>query len=137
MIHQSQPEKFYDIFRPKMILHKVNRCESARAVSGRRCPQSGVGVYFLASRQDVFAKTTVTRKRKVEKSFQMCKVNLLSMGYKRAVTKIRVVWQNNGFSGKKRRFLAPKKSSLLGSIHDLSTTVKSCANQKVSFFQII
>ena len=95
-------------------------------------PEWGGGRLFGAS-AGFFAKTTVTRKQKVEKSFQRCKVNRFSEGYQRAVTKIRVKWQNNGFSGEKRRFLAQKKSSLLGSIHDLATTVKSCANQKVFF----
>ena len=68
MIHQSQPLKFYDIFRPKIVLHKVNRCESARAVSGRRCPQSGVGEDFLTRRPEFFCennRNSETKSRKI------------------------------------------------------------------------
>ena len=41
------------------------RAESARAVTGRRCPHSGVGEDFLASRPGPLTKTGVTQKQKV------------------------------------------------------------------------
>ena len=41
--------------------------ESARAVTGRRCPHSGVGEDFLARRTGPLTKTGVTRKQKVSK----------------------------------------------------------------------
>ena len=39
--------------------------ESARAVTGRRCPHSGVGEDFLGHRPGPLTKTGVTRERKV------------------------------------------------------------------------
>ena len=39
--------------------------ESARAVTGRRCPHSGVGEDFLGHRPSPLTKTGVTRERKV------------------------------------------------------------------------
>ena len=39
--------------------------ESARAVTGRRCPHSGVGEDFLVHRPGPITKTGVTRERKV------------------------------------------------------------------------
>ena len=41
------------------------RAESARAVTGRRCPHSGVGEDFLGHRSGRLTKTGVTRERKV------------------------------------------------------------------------
>ena len=57
-----------------MCLWKINlsslkglRAESARAVTGRRCPHSGEGKDFLSCQLDFFTKTAVTPERKVEK----------------------------------------------------------------------
>ena len=41
------------------------RAESVRAVTGRRCPHSGVGEDFLVHRPGPLTKTGVTRERKV------------------------------------------------------------------------
>ena len=51
------------------------RAESARAVTGRRCPQSGKGEDFLTGQSDFFTETAVTPKRKVEKSFPRSEIN--------------------------------------------------------------
>ena len=44
------------------------RAESARAVTGRRCPHSGEGEDFLTGQLNFFTETAVTPERKVEKS---------------------------------------------------------------------
>ena len=64
------------------------RAESARAVTGRRCPHSGEGEDFLTGQVDFFTKTAVTPERKVEKLIPRWEVNRLSEGYKRVVNKI-------------------------------------------------
>ena len=43
--------------------------ESARAVTGRRCPHSWEGEDFLSRQPDFFIETAVTPERKAEKSF--------------------------------------------------------------------
>ena len=47
----------------------AREAESARAVTGRRCPHSGKGEDFLTGPPDFFTETAVTPERKVEKSF--------------------------------------------------------------------
>ena len=50
--------------------------ESARAVTGRRCPHSsGEGEDFLTGQLNFFTKTAVTLERKVEKSFPMWEIS--------------------------------------------------------------
>ena len=51
------------------------RAESARAVTGRRCPHSGRGENFLSRQPDFFTETAVTPERKVEKSFPRWEIN--------------------------------------------------------------
>ena len=51
------------------------RAESARAFTGRRCPQSGRGEDFLTGQPDFFTESAVTPERKVEKSFPMWEIN--------------------------------------------------------------
>ena len=51
------------------------RAESARAVTGRRCPHSGRGEDFLSRQRNFFTETAVTPERKVEKSLPMWKIN--------------------------------------------------------------
>ena len=51
------------------------RTESARAVTGRRCPQSGKGEDFLTGQPDFFTETAVTPEQKVEKSFPRSEIN--------------------------------------------------------------
>ena len=57
------------IFFDQLSSLKGLRAESARAVTGRRCPHSGEGEDFLKGQPDFFTKTAVTRERKVEKLF--------------------------------------------------------------------
>ena len=51
------------------------RAESARAVTGRRCPHSGEGEDFLTCQLIFFTKTAVTPERKVEKSIPRWEIN--------------------------------------------------------------
>ena len=51
------------------------RAESARAVTGRRCPHSGKEEDFLTGQPDLFTETAVTPERKVEKSFPRWEIN--------------------------------------------------------------
>ena len=85
---------FYRIYVRSYNSYRTNRCkifqlegpaESARAVTGRWCPQSGEEEDFLTSQPVFFTKTAVTPERKVEKSFPRWEMNGLSEGYKRAL----------------------------------------------------
>ena len=51
------------------------RAESARAVTGRRCPHSGRGEDFLTGQPDFFTETAVTPEQQVEKSFPRSEIN--------------------------------------------------------------
>ena len=51
------------------------RAESARAVTGRRCPHSGKGEDFLMGQLNFFTETAVTPERKVEKSIPRWEIN--------------------------------------------------------------
>ena len=51
------------------------RAESARAVTGRRCPHSGKGEDFLTGQPDFFMETAVTPERKVKKWFPRWEIN--------------------------------------------------------------
>ena len=51
------------------------RAESARAVTGRRCPHSGRGEDFLSRKPIFFTETAVTPERKVEKWFPRWEIN--------------------------------------------------------------
>ena len=58
----SEKQKVKRLVQPA----RVRPCaESARAVTGRRCPHSGVGEDFLGHRPGPLTKTGVTRERKV------------------------------------------------------------------------
>ena len=54
---------------------KGPRAESARAVTGRRCPHSGEGEDFLMGQLNFFMKTAVTQERKVENSIPRWEIN--------------------------------------------------------------
>ena len=82
--------------------------ESARAVTGRRCPRSGEGEDFLMGQPDFFTKTAVTPEQKVEKSIPRWEMNGHSEGYKRAVDQNWGCVANIGFLGQKPRFWAQK-----------------------------
>ena len=51
------------------------RSESARAVTGRRCPHSGEAEDFLMGQLNFFTKTAVTPEQKVEKSIPRWEIN--------------------------------------------------------------
>ena len=56
------------------------RAESARAVTGRRCPHSGEGEDFLMGQLIFFTKTAVTLEQKVEKSIPRLEINRHAKG---------------------------------------------------------
>ena len=63
---------------PEYVLYPACAClraESARAVTGRRCPYSEKGEDFLTGQPDFFTETAVTPERKVEKSFPRWEIN--------------------------------------------------------------
>ena len=64
------PARGQSAWAPKGLL-----AESARAVTGRRCPHSGKGEDFLTGQLNFFTETAVTPERKVEKSFPMWEIN--------------------------------------------------------------
>ena len=78
--------------RAKCVGPKGLRAESARAVTGRRCPHSGEGEDFLMGQLNFFTKTAVTPERKVEKSIPRWEINRHAEGY------------NYGFLDQKPRF---------------------------------
>ena len=58
---------FFSSPRAKRAGPKGLRAESARALTGRRCPHSGKGEDFLTGQPDFFTETVVTPEEKVEK----------------------------------------------------------------------
>ena len=56
------------------------RAESARAVTGRRCPHSGEGEDFLTGQLNFFTQTAVTPERKVEKSIPRWEIDRHAKG---------------------------------------------------------
>ena len=70
-----QSSHFLSSPRAKRAGPKGPRAESARAVTGRRCPHSGRGEDFLSRQPDFFTETAVTPERKVEKSFPRWEIN--------------------------------------------------------------
>ena len=65
----------HSCFHSKRAGPKDLRAESARAVTGRRCPHSGGGEDFLTGQLIFFMETAVTPERKVEKSFPRWEIN--------------------------------------------------------------
>ena len=61
--------------RAKRAGPKGLRAESARALTGRRCPHSGEGEDFLTGQPDFFTETALTPERKVETSFPRSEIN--------------------------------------------------------------
>ena len=70
---QPAAKIIYNIFEGKLL--SSPRAESARAVTGKRCPHSGRGEDFLSRQPDFFTETAVTPERKVEKSFPRWEIN--------------------------------------------------------------
>ena len=64
---------YVDVLQARMLSSPP--AESARAVTGRRCPHSGKGEDFLTGQPDFFTVTAVTPERKVEKSFPRWEIN--------------------------------------------------------------
>ena len=95
--------------RAKRAGPKGLRAESARAVTGRRCPHSGVGEDFLARRPVFFTKRAVSQKPKVEKSIQRCQIDRLAEVYKWVIDKIQGPIAKTGFWGQNPNFWAQKK----------------------------
>ena len=58
----------------------IQPAESARAVTGRRCPHSGNGKDFLTGQPDFSTETAVTPERQVEKSFLRSEINRYTGG---------------------------------------------------------
>ena len=83
------------------------RAESARAVTGRQCPHSGVGEDFLARRPGFFTKMALTRKWKVKNRSEGWKwlMKNLHKGYKiwGRMAKIGNFWPKTEFTGPKKR----------------------------------
>ena len=71
-IHGSKVSQIKHLSSPRT---KSLRAESARAVTGRRCPHSRKGEEFLTLQPDFFTETAVTPDRKVEKSFPRWEIN--------------------------------------------------------------
>ena len=61
--------------RAKRTGPKGLRAESARAVTGRRCPLSGKGEDFLMGQLNFFTETAVTPEQKVEKLIPRWEIN--------------------------------------------------------------
>ena len=68
-------ETFFDLSKSNKDILSSPRAESARAVTGRRCPHIGRGEDFLSRQPDFFTETAVTPERKVEKSFPRWEIN--------------------------------------------------------------
>ena len=83
--------------------------QPARAVTGRRCPYSGEGGDFLMGQLFFFAKTAVTRERKVEKWFPEWEINRHGDGSKWVIDQNWGRMTKIGFLGQKPKFWAPKK----------------------------
>ena len=95
--------------RAKRAGPKGLRAESARAVTGRRCPHSGVGEDFLVRRPVFFTKRALSRKPEVEKSIRRYQIDRLGEVYKWAIDKIQGLIEKNRFLGQNPNFWAQKK----------------------------
>ena len=103
------------------------RAESARAVTGRRCPHSGEGEDFLRHQPGFFfTKTAVTSERKVEESFPRWEMNNHSEGYKWVIDQNWGCMAKLDFWTKTGNFGPKKKVTLLEVHHVLATPGKSC-----------
>ena len=71
------PTLFHQLSNPraKRAGPKCLRAESARAVTGRRCPHSGKEEDFLMAQLIFFTETAATLEREVEKSFPRQEIN--------------------------------------------------------------
>ena len=76
------------------------RAESARAVTGRRCPHSGEGEDFLPRQMGPLTKTVVTQKRNAKKSVRRCQNDRNAEGYKCVFDNGRGPIAKNGILGR-------------------------------------
>ena len=76
------------------------RAESARAVTGRRCPHSGEGEDFLPRQMVPLTKTDVTQKRNAKKSVRRCQNDRNAEGYKCPFDNSRGPIAKNGILGR-------------------------------------
>ena len=117
----------------KDLLHQSKlsspRAESARAVTGRWWPHSGVGKDFLAGHWFFFKKMAATREK--FKNLR-CEIDCLAKGYKRAIDELRGPLAKMD-SWSKIRIYGPKKRALLAGHHVLATTGQSWAKKKYRF----
>ena len=118
--------------RAKRAGPKGLRAESARAVTGRRCPHSGVGEDFLERRPGSpheNGRNSGTKSRKLDPKVP-------KRSQRRGLrTKNGVQYEKTDFRAEIRIFRA-KKNSLLDSNHVLATTGQSCQKKKVPFSQM-
>ena len=69
------PHPDYHLYRERHYPASGLRAESARAVTGRRCPHNGKGEDFLTGKLDFFRETAVTPEQKVKKLFPRWEIN--------------------------------------------------------------
>ena len=114
------------------------RAESARAVTGRRCPHSGEGEDFLRRQPGFFLRKQLElRNGKSKNCSQGQKLTVMPRAKNGSLTKIGVVWQKSDFWTKNRNFGPKKRHLLFARNHVLATTGKSCSKKKSAFAQII
>ena len=116
------------------IIIQPQRTRVLRAITGRRCPYSGVGEDFLARWPVFFSrKRPWLGNQESKNQFQGAKWIVFLRATNGPLTKFIA---KNGFFGSKSEFSVPIKHPLFSSNHVLATTEKSCANKKVPFSQI-
>ena len=95
--------------RAKRAGPKGPRAESARAVTGRRCPHSGVGEDFLERRPGSPHENGCNSGTKSRRLDPKVPTGANAEGYERPFDKKRGPIRKNGFSGPKSGFFGPKK----------------------------
>ena len=98
----------------KLSSPRAMRAESARAVTGRRCPHSGEGKDFFMGQQIFFTKTAISPERKDQKSIPRWEINRHAEGYKWVIDQNWRCMAKIGFFGQKPRFWAQKKALTFG-----------------------
>ena len=78
----------------------LSSAESARAVTGRRCPHSGEGEDFLTGQLNFFTKTAVTPERKLKNQTQGGKWTVMPRAKNGSLTKLGSYGKNRIFEPK-------------------------------------
>ena len=99
---------YVDVLQARMLSSPP--AESARAVTGRRCPHSGEGENFLTGQLIFFTETAVTLEQKVEKSFPRLEINRHAEGLKWVIDQNWGRMAKIGFLDQKPKFWAQKKA---------------------------